>query len=160
MKRKVFYQVLVFGSILMAHLTYSMWRGMQLSRRWAQLEQVNWFTMYFKQSDYMMGIAYAMTAAFTVFALMIFLEFRKASLTGMLGGITLTGFLSVGGCFLMGCCGSPMLVIYLSLFGASFLKFTKPLMLVVTSISVAIGYFWLNKKLKNSSCGCSKGDHP
>jgi len=34
------------------------------------------------------------------------------------GGVTLLGALMAGGCFLIGCCGSPMLAVYLSLFGA------------------------------------------
>jgi hypothetical protein len=36
-----------------------------------------------------------------------------------IGGFSLTGFLVATGCFLVGCCGSPMLVVYLNLFGAA-----------------------------------------
>ena len=39
-----------------------------------------------------------------------------------MGGITLSGFLAVAGCYLLGCCGSPMLAVYMSLFGVSFLR--------------------------------------
>src|SRR5208283_3790556 len=44
------------------------------------------------------------------------------------GGLTLLGALMAGGCFLIGCCGSPMLAVYLSLFGAKALGLGKPLM--------------------------------
>jgi len=72
------------------------------------------------------------------------------------GGVTLTGILYVGGCFLLGCCGSPMLTVYLSLFGSSFLGITKPLVATITTVSVVIGYFWIEKKSKSCCEGNDK----
>jgi hypothetical protein len=79
-----------------------------------------------------------------------------------LGGLTLTGFLAVAGCFLVGCCGSPMLVVYLNLFGAGFLPLAKPLVAVVTTLAI-IGAWWWMKRRKPSpdpapaASSCNKG---
>ena len=61
-----------------------------------------------------------------------------------IGGVTLSGFLAIAGCFLLGCCGSPMLAVYLSLFGASFLPFARPFVAGVTTITIIVGWFSLN----------------
>ena len=68
-----------------------------------------------------------------------------AARTLAIGGVTLSGFLAVAGCFLLGCCGSPMLAVYLSLFGASFLPFARPLVAGVTTITIIVGWFWMNR---------------
>ena len=52
-----------------------------------------------------------------------------------------------GGCFLIGCCGSPMLAVYLSLFGAKALGLGKPLMALVTLVSVNCGYWYFSRRL-------------
>jgi hypothetical protein len=63
------------------------------------------------------------------------------------GGITLVGMLMAGGCFLIGCCGSPMLAVYVSLFGAKALGVGKPLTALVTLASVSCGYWCLSRRL-------------
>ena len=81
----------------------------------------------------MLGISYALAGAFTIYAFLKFLNNRKKTgIAGMIGGLTLPGALYGGGCFLLGCCGSPMLAVYLGLFGSSFLGFTKPFILITT----------------------------
>jgi hypothetical protein len=39
---------------------------------------------------------------------------------------------ALAGCFMIGCCGSPMLGIYLGIFGAKALSVGKPLMTLVS----------------------------
>ena len=67
-----------------------------------------------------------------------------------------------GGCFLIGCCGSPMLAVYLSLFGAKALGLGKPFMALVTLVSVGCGYWCLSRRLaRESTCMddcCSRSD--
>jgi len=67
-----------------------------------------------------------------------------------------------GGCFLIGCCGSPMLAVYLSLFGAKALGLGKPLMALVTLVSVSCGYWFLSRRFtRGSDCignCCSPAD--
>ena len=47
---------------------------------------------------------------------------------GAFGGVSLVTLLAAAGCFLIGCCGSPMLAIYVSLFGSKAAGIGKPLM--------------------------------
>lgn len=105
----------------------------------------------------MLGISYALAIGFTVYSFLKISESHKRGVAGMLGGVTLTGFLYFGICFLTGCCGSPMLAVYLSLLGPPFLGFTKPLILASTTASIAASYYWMEKKAKNP-CGCSVGE--
>lgn len=101
--------------------------------------------------------SYALAIGFSVYALLRFLESRRGGLAGLLGGITLTGVLCVAGCFLLGCCGSPMLAVYLTLFGSSFLGFTKPLTFALTIASVVVGYIWMERKSVPAT-DCRKGE--
>jgi hypothetical protein len=56
-----------------------------------------------------------------------------------------SGFLAVAGCYLLGCCGSPMLAVYVSVFGAHFLPLTKPLVAVITVLSIVVAWWWMNR---------------
>ena len=113
---------------------------------WGEAGTTNYLALYIEHSEYLIGASYAMAVGFSVFALIRFLENRKNGIAGFVGGITLTGVLYVAGCFLLGCCGSPMLAVYLTLFGSSFLGFTKPLTFVLTFASIIVGYIWMQRK--------------
>ena len=104
---------------------------------------------YWHGQDYFIGFSYALGAAFAAWALIrsIFLNQERAVAAGAAaGGITLVGILMAGGCFLIGCCGSPMLAVYLSLFGAKALGLGKPLTALVTLGSVSCGYWCLSRR--------------
>jgi hypothetical protein len=79
---------------------------------------------------------------------------------GAAGSITFVSIiLLAAGCFMIGCCGSPMLGVYLGIFGAKALGVGKPLMALVSLISVGIGYWYLLRRAKkeiclDSSCAC------
>jgi hypothetical protein len=76
---------------------------------------------YWRGQDYFIGFSYALAAAFAAWALsrsILFRQGRTVTAGAAAGGLTLLGALMAGGCFLIGCCGSPMLAVYLSLFGA------------------------------------------
>ena len=84
--------------------------------------------------DYFIGFAYALGASFTAWALTRCISFRHARVGAggaAVGGITLVGVLMAGGCFLIRCCGSPMLAVYMSLFGSRALGVGKPLTALV-----------------------------
>ncbi len=51
----------------------------------------------------------------------------------------MSGLLWAGVCFFTGCCGSPMLPIYLELLGPKFIGVTKPLTFAITVLSIFIG---------------------
>lgn len=119
------------------------------------------FDYYIQAQDYYMGFSYALGAAFAVWAFINYLDVRQAAMAaGAAGSVTLVGVLMGAGCFLIGCCGSPMLGIYAGLFGAKALGVGKPLMALVTLLSVGFGYWYLNRSLarigcSNSSCKCN-----
>lgn len=122
------------------------------------------FRPYFEAQDYLTGYSYALPLAFAAVALRRYRECRQRRQCGArnaaIGGITLSGVLAGSGCFLLGCCGSPMLGIYLSFFGAAFLPLVKPLVAGVTTAMVAFSYYWWirrpsrnDAKLSKSACG-------
>ena len=103
-----------------------------------------------------LGLSYAAAAAFAAFCLTRLYEYRKSGLAGAAGGLGLLGFLYIGGCFLIGCCGSPMLGVYLALLGPRFLGLAGPLVLAITLSSVLMGYIYITRRT-GSGCGCEEG---
>jgi hypothetical protein len=152
MKKKVLYPLAGFAIVFLLQITYSTWRFYSISSKWLQIENESRLSFYFASQDYFLGLSYALAAAFTIYAVLKFTESRKAGIAGVTGGVTLAGIIYFGACFLLGCCGSPMLAVYLGLFGSKFLGFTKPLTLIITLIFILIGFFWLEKSTKKSCC--------
>lgn len=114
------------------------------------------FVYYLKNQEYYLSFSYGLAFAFTAFALISIRNNRRRGVTGVVGGLTLNAFIA-SVCFLIGCCGSPMLVVYLGLFGSKALRLAKPLVAAVTFVSVMIGYFLLIRKSKICSDSC-RGD--
>lgn len=115
---------------------------------------------YLQGQDYYTGFSYALGAAFAAWAVGRFLRSRQASMAaGAAGSITFVGVLMAAGCFMIGCCGSPILGVYLGIFGAKALGIGKPLMALVSLASVGVGYWYLSWRAKkeiclDSSCAC------
>lgn len=159
-KREVFYQAAAFIAVFFIHAAVFVLNTLRISRQWDGGETISPVAMYFSKQEYFLGISYGLAGAFVVYSILIFLKNRKTGIAGVAGGITLSGLLYAAGCFFLGCCGSPMLAVYLGLFGPSFMGFTKPLIAVVAVISVIFGYFWLNSRNKKrcedtADCSCS-----
>ena len=95
-----------------------------------------------------LGASYAMSAAFTAHALLIFRENRRKAVAGAVGGLAAMGTLYAAGCFAIGCCGSPMLPIYLSLLGGKVVGIGGPIMFGLTLLSVGIGFMILRRKAR------------
>jgi hypothetical protein len=150
----------VFISIFVAHALYvsacaasapSGWTDFGIS---AHVAGPLGLGAYWRGQDYFIGFSYAMAAAFATWALsrsILFRQGRTVTAGAAAGGVTLLGALMAGGCFLIGCCGSPMLAVYLSLFGAKALGLGKPLMALVTLVSVSCGYWFLSRRLARGS---------
>lgn len=115
----------------------------------------SWLHRYVESGGYWMSYSYALPLAFSVAALRWYLErrFRGAGKMAV-GGIALSGFLAAVGCFLLGCCGSPMLSVYLSLFGARFLPLAKPLIAAVTTLMIAAAAVWMNCRTRQPGSPC------
>jgi hypothetical protein len=109
---------------------------------------------YLETGGYWMGLSYAASLAFATFA---WLKFRmnrsRHNENAALGGIGLAGGLAVLGCFFVGCCGSPMLPVFLGVVGAQFLPQARPLILLITLLSVAYGVHAL-KRRENECFNC------
>jgi len=113
--------------------------------------------MYFQDGEYFFGLSYALAIAFTLFALSRMQIDRKKGVAGIFGGITFSALLATFGCFIIGCCGSPMAIVYISMFGSSYLKVAKPIILIVTLLSVIYGSKKLTKNKDNSCKSCADG---
>ncbi len=144
--KKNIYPVVAFLIVFLLHGAYLIWQIDRVDSQWASIDETSPASRYFAQQDYFMSLSYGFAAAFTVYSFMQFKNGKRGGLKGALGGITLTGILYFGGCFLLGCCGSPMLPVYLGLFGSSYAGFTKPIVLVVTTVSIAISWFWMERR--------------
>lgn len=140
--KRTFYPALAFVAVVLLHGAYSLWEA----ARWLSIDNATLFSLYLEQQDYFMGLSYGLAAAFTVYSFIRFSTRQRGGLTGAIGGITMTGILYFGGCFLLGCCGSPMLAVYLGLFGSSYAGFTKPIVLVVTAASIGLSWLWMRWK--------------
>jgi len=128
--------------------------------RWASIDaaESTWSARYIENQSYWLGFSYALPLAFAAVAIRRFREERSCRARNLaIGGITLTGCLAVAGCFLIGCCGSPMLAVYLSLFGAGFLPFAKPLVAVITAVTVFAAWWWMVRhKASPKACAVKK----
>lgn len=107
---------------------------------------------YFFSGAPWLGGSYALSVAFTGYALLIFRENRRKAAAGAAGGLAAMGILYAAGCFALGCCGSPMLPIYLTLLGGKFAGLGGPLMFGLTVLSVGIGLLILGRK---GRCACA-----
>jgi len=104
-----------------------------------------------------MGASYAVSAGFTAFALSVFRENRRRAAIGAAGGIAIGGAVYGLGCFFLGCCGSPMLAVYISLLGAKWAKITGPLLFGVTVATVALGVRMLRRRRRCYEGTCDEG---
>lgn len=158
--RRLLLPMLVFVTVGLIHFV---WLGVFSARnatqdRWQTVEESpSWFTRYLETQSYWTGYSYALSLAFVAVAVRRYREQRMCAARNLaVGGITLTGFLAFAGCFLVGCCGSPMLGVYLSLFGASFLPWAKALVAGLTTAMIGGAYWWMVRK-ERKCCGPACG---
>lgn len=162
--RRLLLPMLVFVTVGLIHFV---WSGVFPERnatqdRWQTVvteKSPSWLNRYLETQSYWLGYSYGLSLAFAGVALRRYREQRVcADRILAIGGVTLSGFLAVAGCFLVGCCGSPMLGVYLSLFGASFLPWAKPLVAGLTTVMIAASYWWMwshSRKEKSTAPCCA-----
>ena len=108
----------------------------------------SWFRSYLEAQSYWLGYSYAIALSFATATFRRYRERKQCTDRNLaIGGVTFSGFLAVAGCFLIGCCGSPMLAVYVSLFGASFLPLARPLVALITTATVLAGWVWMNRRV-------------
>ncbi len=147
--RRAFLPGGVFIAGLVAHYLWSVFFHEQgpVQGQWAMVPaKTSGIQSYIESQGYWLGYSYAFPLAFAASALRRYRELRCcAARTLAIGGLALSGILAAGGCFLLGCCGSPMLVVCTTLFGAEFLPFTKPFVAVLTTASIGGTWWWMNR---------------
>jgi hypothetical protein len=164
-----FIPVVIFAAIFVAHALYVGACAVAAPSGWSDFGMSANATgpfglgAYWRGQEYFIGFSYALGASFAAWALTRCISFRQARVAAggaAVGGITLVGVLMAGGCFLIGCCGSPMLAVYVSLFGSRALGVGKPLTALVTLVSVSCGYWCLSRRLAHGGICCSSADTP
>jgi hypothetical protein len=103
------------------------------------------FATYLKEQDFFLGLSYALAFGFAAYALTHLRRSRRRAAAGAVAGGGVGSLLLAGGCFLVGCCGSPMLAVWLSLFGAKAVGLAKPLIAALTALSIVGGYVCLRR---------------
>ncbi len=157
-KQKIIITI-TFGLTLLIHFIWVS-KELEPKTQWADVKVVSennlgGYTIYFQDGEYFFALSYALLISFTVFALSEMKIDRKKGAAGIFGGITLSALLATFGCFIIGCCGSPMAVVYLSMFGSSYLEFAKPVIFIVTLLSVVYGYKKITQNKNNSCSSCA-----
>jgi hypothetical protein len=142
----------VFGAVLLGHYVLS---GLfpevdPAQARWASFPasgSPSWLKRYLETQSYWLGYSYALSMAVAAVLVRWYWEERLCSgRTILAGGVSFSAFLALAGCFLAGCCGSPMLVVYLNLFGAWFLPLAKPLIAAFTTLTILGAGWWMTKR--------------
>ena len=109
----------------------------------------SWWDAYVAGGWYWLAYTYGLTGAFTVAMLQRFIAARRERGSGALegglavGGLTVTGAIGASACFMLGCCGSPMLAVWVSVFGASCLPYEKPFIAGLTTVMLGLTWLWM-----------------
>lgn len=138
MKIRWFFIIAVALMILSLHYGTNAWQYSHMINKWATASHASYFRLYLTHQDYFLGLSYSSAGGFLLFSFFRFLQNRRKGAVGMIGGTALMAGIYWGGCFLIGCCGSPMLAVYLGLFGSSFLGFAKPMIFIITALSIIV----------------------
>ncbi|PIV57237.1 hypothetical protein COY52_11040 [Candidatus Desantisbacteria bacterium CG_4_10_14_0_8_um_filter_48_22] len=158
MKKKIIISIVVFLGIFIAHFLLRDYQFTVLVKKEGCVEKIGkGFTIeeYIKNKDYFLGYSYGLAGAFTVFSFLLLIKQRKKhAVGGVAGGTALLGIIYYISCFVLGCCGSPMLAVYVSLLGTKALGFAKPLIALITTITVSISLIYIVRRQSMAAC-CS-----
>ena len=142
----------VLVGVLSLHFLWFSHYGPQA--RWVSLDDESGLSLrpYLESQSLWLGLSYSVSLSFAALWLRRYREERLcAASTLTVGGVTFSGALAVGGCYLLGCCGSPMLGVYLGLFGATFLPFTGPAVFALTAVLLSGSWWWMSRVSGRSS---------
>ncbi len=108
---------------------------------------------YVLSGDLLLGLSYGAATALALYGVSKMAANRRAGAAGAVGGLSLGAVIAIAGCFLVGCCGSPMLAVWAGLFGAHALGGGKFVTAGLTFASVGIGWWWLKRSCPGECCG-------
>lgn len=146
---QVLFPLLTFILVFMCHLLY-----FKFANFGCIAGNSGWFAIYLELQEYYLGFSYAISLAFAAFSFMKLKECRKKAIGAGIGASAWVVALWALACFLTGCCGSPMWIVYVNLLGISILKVPKWSIAIISLVMVLLGYLWLRKKMPKY---CSKG---
>lgn len=161
--------LLPLAAFLAAVLAHLGWHALFPDRdpaqdRWAPVATVSWFEQYVNTQGYWLSYSYGLSAAFATIAVRRWwLQRQRRDAGAALGSAAASGFLAAASCWLIGCCGSPMLGVYLAFLGPAVLPFAKPAVAMLTTLSVVLGYWWLGRTpaaAATSRGPCACGEAP
>lgn len=147
--------IVAFIAVFITHVLYLLYLTGESQKGWADNfgPSPTFWQSYLSSEDYFVSFSYALSASFAVWAAARFAYSRRSvAAVGALGGVSILSLLTAAGCFLIGCCGSPMLPIYASLFGSKAAGVGKPLMALISLLSIGAGYLYI---LRQRQCNCT-----
>jgi hypothetical protein len=157
---RLFAAVVAAGIFAAVFAIHYVWLGLfpeqdPLQSQWVAVpSESSWLRTYIETESYWLGYSYGLAGAFASVAFLNY--FRSPCSTSKrfaLGGATFSGLLAVSACFLVGCCGSPMLVVWLNIFGAAFIPFAKPFIALLTTITIAAAWVWMSRRKPSRQTG-------
>ncbi|MBI2811379.1 MAG: hypothetical protein HYX67_11190 [Candidatus Melainabacteria bacterium] len=108
---------------------------------------------YIQTQNYLLGYSCALGFAFAADSLRRYIDIRSTAARNMAAGSAgLTALFCGGGCFLLGCCGSPMLGIWLTLFGANVLPMAKLISAGIATLAVSAAVWWNYRNNSEQCC--------
>jgi hypothetical protein len=161
--RRALLPLAAFVATLLASIAWTRLFPDQLPEqsRWVTAAAPSWWERYVASGDYWIAMSQALSIAFASIAIRRWRERRSLRAGGVaLGGLTLGGVLAAGGCFLVGCCGSPMLAVWASLLGTSFIPATKPLLALGTVGVLGGAWWWMERRDRSAvtiGASCAPG---
>jgi hypothetical protein len=136
--------VAVFFLVVGVHFWLFASAQAQSAGQWAISQQPDPLGSYIATQEILLGVSYALMVAFTAYVALLFFA-HKARILQVGASAGFTAVLYAFGCFMVGCCGSPMLAVYIGFLGPTFAGLSKPLVLGVTVLSIAYGYWSMAK---------------
>lgn len=133
--------LLVFAAVFALHARFEMYPAADPAlSRWAEVAPVGFserLSAYFGSGGLWLGYCYGVAAGFAAFAAHSFLARRTRGLAAA-GGLSLSGALAAAACFLTGCCGSPMLAVWIGLLGAAAAPWLGHAAALLSTVSVIV----------------------
>lgn len=148
--------LVVFG----VHGWYTMYGvPVETVSRWMTLEPQGFaerLGVYATTGGVWLGYCYGVAAGFGLWSALSWYSRRRAGFAAA-GGLTLSGAIAAFACFMTGCCGSPMLAVWVGLLGAAAAPWLGPAAALLTTVSVAaVGYgMWRRSKAPCTSGECN-----
>ena len=138
---KILFPVITFVMVFISHIVF-----FKFSNSACQADGSGWLVAYLGPQEYYLGFSYAVSLAFAAFAFMKFKECKRKAFSAGIGIGAWAVILWTAGCFLAGCCGSPMWMVYLNLLGISMLKIPKWSIAAISLAMVSLSYLWLIRR--------------